>query len=135
MDVQMPEMDGLEATATIRERERSSGQHIPIIAMTAHALKGDKERCLSAGMDAYTSKPIHPNELFATIEKALGKSDEAGAAEMPEAQRNSRARTKLSFSHIPRRSFGRPESLFRPAAVANSFPIHRRACLRLSPSD
>jgi CheY-like chemotaxis protein len=86
MDVQMPEMDGFEATAAIRERERSSGRHTPIIAMTAHALKGDKERCLSAGMDAYTSKPIRPEELFATIEKALGKSEESGAAVMPEAQ-------------------------------------------------
>ena len=86
MGVQMPEMDGFEATAAIRERERSSGRHTPIIAMTAHALKGDKERCLSAGMDAYTSKPIRPEELFATIEKALGKSEESGAAVMPEAQ-------------------------------------------------
>ncbi len=86
MDVQMPEMDGLEATAAIRERELSSGRHTPIIAMTAHALKGDMERCLSAGMDAYTTKPIRPNELFATIESVLGKSDEPDASEVPQAQ-------------------------------------------------
>ncbi len=68
MDVQMPEMDGLEATRAIREREREQGGHIPILAMTAHALKGDKERCLAAGMDGYTSKPINSAELFNIIE-------------------------------------------------------------------
>jgi two-component system sensor histidine kinase/response regulator len=76
MDVQMPEMDGFEATAAIRETEKSTGVHIPIIAMTAHALKGDEERCLSAGMDAYISKPIRTNELFATIESVLCKTSE-----------------------------------------------------------
>jgi CheY-like chemotaxis protein len=86
MDVQMPEMDGFEATAAIREKERSGGKHIPIIAMTAHALKGDEERCLSAGMDAYISKPIRTNELFATIEKFLGNSEEAGASDELESQ-------------------------------------------------
>jgi two-component system, sensor histidine kinase and response regulator len=77
MDVQMPEMDGFEATAAIRERERLTGTHIPIVAMTAHALKGDQDRCLSAGMDAYVSKPIRTNELFATIERMLGTYREA----------------------------------------------------------
>jgi signal transduction histidine kinase/CheY-like chemotaxis protein len=81
MDVQMPEMDGLEATAAIRKRERSTGRHTPIVAMTAHALKGDEERCLSAGMDAYISKPIRTIELFTTIERLLGKSQEAGASD------------------------------------------------------
>jgi two-component system, sensor histidine kinase and response regulator len=72
MDVQMPEMDGLEATAAIRAKEETAGGHIPIIAMTAHALKGDEERCLSAGMDAYISKPIRTSELFETIERVIG---------------------------------------------------------------
>ncbi len=71
MDVQMPEMDGLEATAAIRGMERSAGGHIPIIAMTAHALVGDQERCLAAGMDGYISKPIRTSQLFATIESLV----------------------------------------------------------------
>src|SRR6185295_3976736 len=58
MDVQMPEMDGFEATAVIRGLEHSTGGHVPIVALTAHALKGDDERCASAGMDAYLTKPI-----------------------------------------------------------------------------
>jgi CheY-like chemotaxis protein len=69
MDVQMPEMDGLEATAAIRQRETIQGTHIPIIAMTAHAMVGDKERCLGAGMDAYISKPLQIKELFSAIEQ------------------------------------------------------------------
>jgi two-component system sensor histidine kinase/response regulator len=63
MDVQMPEMDGLQATVAIRKREMRSGRHIPIIAMTAHAMAGDKERCLDAGMDDYITKPIRPEQL------------------------------------------------------------------------
>jgi CheY-like chemotaxis protein len=71
MDVQMPEMGGFEATACIREREKSTGQHMPVIAMTAHALKGDRERCLEAGMDAYVCKPIQAAALFETIDSAV----------------------------------------------------------------
>jgi two-component system, sensor histidine kinase and response regulator len=70
MDVEMPIMGGLEATATIREREMLNGRHIPIIAMTAHAMKGDRERCLAAGMDGYVSKPIRPDELYDALENA-----------------------------------------------------------------
>ncbi len=69
MDVQMPEMDGLEATAAIREQEHGTGRHIPIIAMTAHARKEDRDRCLAAGMDDYISKPIRAAKLLEVIEK------------------------------------------------------------------
>src|SRR6202044_1901795 len=68
MDVQMPEMNGLEATQAIREKEKVTGKRIPIVAMTAHAMKGDEERCLAAGMDAYLTKPIHTQELLAVLD-------------------------------------------------------------------
>jgi two-component system, sensor histidine kinase and response regulator len=68
MDLQMPEMGGLEATAVIRAREEGTGRHVPIVAMTAHAMKGDRERCLEGGMDAYISKPINRQELIKMVE-------------------------------------------------------------------
>jgi two-component system, sensor histidine kinase and response regulator len=69
MDVQMPEMDGLEATSRIREAEQATGRHTPIAAMTAHAMAGDRERCLAAGMDEYISKPLNKAELLALLER------------------------------------------------------------------
>jgi CheY-like chemotaxis protein len=74
MDVQMPGMDGFEATAAIRQKERGIGRHIPIIAMTAHAMKGDRELCLEKGMDDYVSKPIQIKDLSAAIDRQLGKA-------------------------------------------------------------
>jgi CheY-like chemotaxis protein len=71
MDVQMPVMGGFEATAAVREMEKGTGKHIPIVALTAHAVKGDRERCLAAGMDGYVGKPIHPEELFEQIEALI----------------------------------------------------------------
>jgi CheY-like chemotaxis protein len=72
MDIQMPEMDGLAATRAVRERELGTGRRVPIIAMTAHAMKGDRELCLEAGMDGYVSKPIRPAALWVEIERATG---------------------------------------------------------------
>jgi signal transduction histidine kinase/CheY-like chemotaxis protein len=69
MDVQMPEMDGFEATSTIRGHERETGNHLPIIAMTAHAMPGDRERCIAAGMDGYIAKPLKATELIELLEK------------------------------------------------------------------
>jgi len=75
MDVQMPNMNGLEATASIRKLEKTSDRHTPILALTAHALEGDRERCIDAGMDDYLSKPIHTKDLLAKINTliALGR--------------------------------------------------------------
>jgi PAS domain S-box-containing protein len=75
MDVQMPEVGGFEVTAEVRRREKATGVHLPIVAMTAHAMKGDRERCLSAGMDAYVSKPIHADELLQVVER-YGKAQQ-----------------------------------------------------------
>jgi two-component system, sensor histidine kinase and response regulator len=78
MDVQMPDMDGFQATAAIRDAEKGTGRHLPIVALTAHALKGDREVCLAAGMDAYLAKPIRALELLAVIDQLS-----VGAAEPP----------------------------------------------------
>jgi CheY-like chemotaxis protein len=74
MDVQMPELDGFQATTAIREREAGSGVRLPIIALTAHAMTGDRERCLAAGMDFYLTKPVRPGDLFETLEAAVPRS-------------------------------------------------------------
>jgi two-component system, sensor histidine kinase and response regulator len=83
MDVQMPEMDGFEATAAIRQRERATGTHIPIVAMTAHAMAGDRECCLEQGMDAYVSKPLRPDDLLATIDGLFGPEHARGSIDGP----------------------------------------------------
>jgi signal transduction histidine kinase/ActR/RegA family two-component response regulator len=77
MDIQMPEMDGMDATAAIRAREQESGGHVPIFAMTAHAMTGDRERCLSAGMDGYLAKPIQMQELIKVL-SAVSAGDQNG---------------------------------------------------------
>jgi CheY-like chemotaxis protein len=91
LDVMMPEMDGLEATAAIRAREEGTGDHTPIIAMTAHAMKGDRERCLEVGMDGYISKPLQPGELFDTIERLAVRLPRPGAGEAEPAPRHGEA--------------------------------------------
>jgi PAS domain S-box-containing protein len=80
MDVQMPELDGLQATLLIREKERGTGRHVPIIAMTAHAMKGDREECLAAGMDGYVPKPIRAHELSSALAELFCRPDEQPAA-------------------------------------------------------
>ena len=88
MDVQMPEMDGFEATETIRKKEESTGTHLPIIAMTAHAMQGDKERCLAAGMDGYLSKPLNIRNLLKVIRAVPERPGQKADMPFPDNVRN-----------------------------------------------
>jgi CheY-like chemotaxis protein len=88
MDLQMPEMDGFEATAAIRRGEAPSGRRVAIIAMTAHAMEGDRDRCILAGMDDYVAKPIRPQALFEAISR-WGSRAQAQPREAPQLERAS----------------------------------------------
>jgi CheY-like chemotaxis protein len=85
MDVQMPEMGGLEATQALRTEERGTGRHIPVLALTAHAMKGDRERCLGAGMDGYLTKPLRAAELMDNLARLFPPVDSAPAKERIDA--------------------------------------------------
>ena len=95
----MPEMDGLRATQEIRARERELGQHVPIIAMTAHALAGDREKCLEAGMDGYTSKPLRIQELHQAIAEFFDEEQSDVKEEKPTP---STAEPQVDWSHALR---------------------------------
>jgi CheY-like chemotaxis protein len=87
MDGQMPELDGFEATKRIREKEKMSGNHVPIIALTALAMQGDQERCLASGMDGYVTKPVKLEELFSVIEKVVPNLNQRSEYKVPSVTR------------------------------------------------
>ena len=126
MDVQMPEMGGFEATQAIREHEAGAGSHVPIIALTAHAMAGDRERCLAGGMDGYLSKPIEVNDLITTVERfgagqpaATGHSREAKHAAIFDQD------AALSYTGGDRRLLKQVIKLFRSDSVASLRRIDR----------
>jgi CheY-like chemotaxis protein/HPt (histidine-containing phosphotransfer) domain-containing protein len=114
MDLQMPEMSGFEAAHAVRERERGSGAHLPLIALTAHAMQGDRERCLAAGMDGYLSKPIDVDALLATVER-LGGTGDAGGHEprKPDAASLFDEQAALTYTGGDRRLLKQVIALFR----------------------
>ena len=126
MDVQMPEMDGLEATAQIRDWERSRGRHIPIIAMTAHAMQGDRERCLEAGMDDYVSKPLEPKVLFSALDRWTQTSHETVEEEVQDYS----SPAEVFSTDLDDGLFGEEQSISRetddiaPVSYADTVPVN-----------
>ncbi len=126
MDVQMPEMDGLEATQIIRQQERTTGKHLPIIALTAHAMKGDRDRCLEVGMDSYVTKPIRSKELSRVIREVMGhESHSSPAATDGEKPAAAGAVAQTAQAPPPPATNGSPGRR-RPHQLARSIRSHRR---------
>jgi CheY-like chemotaxis protein len=115
MDVQMPVLDGFAATAAIRKIDADSGIHTPVIAMTAHAMKGDRERCLAAGMDDYVSKPFRPRELFNAVERIplhqIAKNPEVRLTPPCGEERGAGQSTKNDSNTAESKPFDRHEAL------------------------
>ena len=117
MDVQMPVMGGCEATEKIREMERETDLHVPVVAMTAHAMKADRERCLEAGMDAYLTKPIQPKEFVRTIER-LGADATASVGTGPvDAGPSARSTTRAETTREQTQVGFDPRGIFDPARL------------------
>ncbi len=130
MDVQMPEMDGLQATRAIRENERETGDHVPIIALTAHAMTGDRERCLEAGMDDYVSKPLHADELYAAVEQVCDPTTAEARSEMKAENTPKRKAVntpKRKAENAPKRkASGAQEATSRPGEHSQAREIRER---------
>ncbi|HXE73427.1 MAG TPA: response regulator, partial [Candidatus Nitrosotenuis sp.] len=126
MDVQMPDMDGLQATAAIRAREKGLGQRVPIVAMTARAMQGDRERCLEAGMDGYISKPIQSQELFEVIESLAG-GESCNAAEVRQRAQGSAELVGLLVEKHHQTTPGYLEALRQGLREGNAAQVERAA--------
>ena len=100
MDVQMPEMGGFEATQAIREKEKSTGGHLPIIAMTAHAMQGDRQKCLDAGMDGYLTKPLDPKSFLRTVEESVTVTVPAAGAKAAEGDSGRESGDEIGAGHL-----------------------------------
>ncbi|MGB0581868.1 MAG: response regulator, partial [Limisphaerales bacterium] len=116
MDIHMPFMDGFDATAAIREQELASDSHIPIIALTANAMKGDRERCLEAGMDGYLAKPIRAHDLFLVVEQSGGTMDlSANAKRKKLSDTTASVDVELEDAPVPREvTYAREEPVIDP---------------------
>src|SRR5262245_9227379 len=131
MDVQMPEMGGFEATQAIREHETRTGSHVPIVALTAHAMAGDRERCLAGGMDGYLSKPIEVDDLIVTVERfGSGAESPTGLSDQPERLSIFDERAALAHTGGDRRLLKQIIKLFRADTPASFRRIDRalRGC-------
>ena len=127
MDLQMPEMDGLEAARAIREQEAPGARRLPLIALTAHAMQGDRDRCLAAGLDGYLSKPIDVDELVATVERhgGVGAAAPSAALEPPASPAIFDERAALGYAGGDRKLLREVVTLFRADCPSSLRTIER----------